>query len=192
MQAGELQLALAQYTTAISEPDDSSQTQQNTFELTQVHQSRGAVLHMLGRDYSEDSAAAESMGVQNAHATIAKVAVQMAQAFPGCLEAATDQVKAAVKKEEGNTLLKAKKFAEALEVYTAALELDPNEHTIWYVSHSIGTASERCVVSPAWFDETNLCCLYTQNVGVYTDRWYAYSQVKPVNVLREAVPMGTV
>ena len=131
VEAGKLQVALAQYTTAIKQPDDSSETQQNTFELAQVHQSRGAVLHMLGNEYTEDSAAAESLGVQNAHATIAKLAVQMAQAFPACLTVATNQVKAGVKKEEGNTLLKAKKFAQALESYSAALELDPTEHTIW-------------------------------------------------------------
>jgi tetratricopeptide (TPR) repeat protein len=132
VEAGELQVALAQYTTAIKEPDDSSETQQNTFELAQVHQSRGAVLYMLGEEYAEDSAAAESMGVKNAHSTIAKLAAQMAQAFPACLEAATDRVKAGVKKEEGNALVKNKKFAEALESYSAALELDPTEHTIWY------------------------------------------------------------
>lgn len=131
VEAGELEVALAQYTEALKEPDASGQAQHNAFELSQVHQSRGAVLHMLGKQYMEDSAAAEGMGVENAYATIAKLAVHMAQAFPACLQAASNQVKAAVKKEEGNTLVKAKKFAEALETYNAAIGLHPTEHTIW-------------------------------------------------------------
>ena len=131
-----MQEARAQYTAAIDEPDESSSQEQKVYDESQLHQSRGAVLHMLGEEYAEDTAAAERLGVANAQATIAKLAMQMAQAFPGCHEAATNQVKAAVKKQEGNDKVKAKEFAKALECYSAALELDPSEHTIWYASAS--------------------------------------------------------
>jgi stress-induced-phosphoprotein 1 len=41
------------------------------------------------------------------------------------------QVRAAVKKEEGNTFVKSAEYAKALKCYTDAIELDPTEHTIY-------------------------------------------------------------
>ena len=131
VEEGTLEEALKHYSAAIDEPDEASNSEQKMYDSSQLHQSRGAVLHMMGRDYSEDTAAAEALGVASAQATIRKLAMQMAQAFPACLEAATSEVRAAVKKEEGNAAVKDTSYVKAVKCYTEAIALDPTEHTIY-------------------------------------------------------------
>ena len=102
VEKGQLEEALAHYDAAVAEPDTASSGEQQVFDASQLHQSRGALRHVLGRSYSEDAEAVAKLGVENAEGAIAKLAVQMAQQFPAVREAASPIVQAGVLKDEGN------------------------------------------------------------------------------------------
>ena len=154
VEKGQLEEALAHYDAAVAEPDTASSGEQQVFDASQLHQSRGALRHVLGRSYSEDAEAVAKLGVENAEGAIAKLAVQMAQQFPAVREAASPIVQAGVLKDEGNKkgecrdllryihsrplsdtdfllAVNAKEYVEAIERYTDAIALDPNNHTLF-------------------------------------------------------------